>query len=52
VNGGEAALTFADGSSQGMLFPAPDDGVSLARLIDAPLPDPLYSRTLAALAGA
>ena len=47
----EAALSFADGSRQEMLFPAPDDGVALARLIDAPLADPLYRKALAALAG-
>lgn len=48
---GECVLRFVDGGGLEMLFPAPDDGAVLARLIDAPLADPLYAKALSALAG-
>jgi glucose-6-phosphate dehydrogenase assembly protein OpcA len=51
ANDREAVLSFADGTGLDMLFPAPDDGVLLARLIDAPLADPLYAAALDALSG-
>ncbi|MFA6507017.1 MAG: glucose-6-phosphate dehydrogenase assembly protein OpcA [Treponemataceae bacterium] len=56
-NDREAVLTLAaaDGKSTvaalDMLFPAPDDGMSLARLIDTPVADPLYAKALTALVG-
>lgn len=49
-NDREALLTFSDGSTLEMLFQAPDDGNALARLIDAPVPDPLFYKAVSALA--
>jgi hypothetical protein len=47
----DAALSLSGRGSTTMLFPAMDDGEALARLIDAPVADPLYSAAVAALAG-
>lgn len=47
----DAALVWGGQPSVPMLFPAPDDGEALARLIDAPVPDPLYAAALASLVG-
>jgi hypothetical protein len=44
-----AELHFADGLALEVSFPAPDDGLSLARLVDAPLADPLFVETLRTL---
>jgi hypothetical protein len=47
-----AHLDFADGTEIEVSFPAPDDGLSLARLVDAPLVDPLFVETLRSLVSA
>jgi len=48
----EAVLVRHPAPDMRLSFPKPDDGAILARLLDAPLVDPLYADALAALAQA
>ncbi len=48
----EAVLIRPPAPDTRLSFPKPDDGAILARLLDAPLVDPLYADALAALAQA
>ncbi len=41
-----ALLRFADRSVLEVTYPEPDDGLALARLVDAPLADPLFAEAL------
>lgn len=45
-DGKRASLRFADGATIEVMYPEPDDGTSLARLVDAPLADPLFTEAL------
>lgn len=44
-----ALLRFSDGPVLEVMYPEPDDGVALARLVDAPLADPLFTEALRTL---